>query len=100
MTSFTPRPPSGNVSVFLALFIFFMIFLTPVVPAASAMTRAAGRARSNSAKTDLRPGASLNQPPPAVISATKTDSFPDPNSDGKAEPGDTITYDVNVSNSG
>jgi uncharacterized repeat protein (TIGR01451 family) len=39
-------------------------------------------------------------PPTAIVSATKTDSFPDPNADGKAEPGDTITYDVNVSNSG
>lgn len=39
-------------------------------------------------------------PPSAIISATKVDSFPDPNSDGKAEEGDTITYDVNVSNTG
>jgi uncharacterized repeat protein (TIGR01451 family) len=39
-------------------------------------------------------------PPAAIITATKSDSFPDPDGDGKAEPGDTLTYDVNVSNSG
>ena len=35
-----------------------------------------------------------------AITATKVDSFPDPDGNGKAEPGDTITYDVNISNSG
>ncbi|HKG78708.1 MAG TPA: Ig-like domain-containing protein, partial [Pyrinomonadaceae bacterium] len=32
--------------------------------------------------------------------ATKTDSFPDPNMDGKASAGETITYDVNITNNG
>jgi len=69
------------------------------MPVAAAAGRAAGYAKSS--KKDIRPGASLNQPPPtAIINATKTDSFPDPNNDGKAEPGDTITYDVNISNTG
>jgi methionine-rich copper-binding protein CopC len=35
-----------------------------------------------------------------TITATKVDSFPDPDGNGKAEPGDAITYDVNISNSG
>ena len=34
------------------------------------------------------------------ISATKVDSFPDPDNDGKAAPGETITYDVNITNNG
>ena len=34
------------------------------------------------------------------ITATKTDSFPDPDLDGKAAPGETITYDVNINNGG
>ena len=42
--------------------------------------------------------------PPApfapTITATKTDSFPDLDADGKAAPGETITYDVNISNTG
>src|SRR3954471_11605290 len=98
MNSFTPRPQSGNKKVFLALFVSFLVLITPVMPVASATARAAGHAKSS--KTNIQPGASLNQPPPAIISATKTDSFSDPNSDGKAEPGDTITYDVNISNTG
>jgi methionine-rich copper-binding protein CopC len=35
-----------------------------------------------------------------AITATKTDSFPDLDGDGKAAPGETITYDVNITNSG
>ena len=35
-----------------------------------------------------------------LITATKVDSFPDVDGDGKAEPGETITYDVNVTNNG
>ncbi|HEX8282295.1 MAG TPA: PxKF domain-containing protein [Pyrinomonadaceae bacterium] len=35
-----------------------------------------------------------------IISATKTDAFPDPDNDGKAVPGDTITYTVQITNSG
>jgi uncharacterized repeat protein (TIGR01451 family) len=34
------------------------------------------------------------------ISATKVDSFPDLDGDSKAQPGETITYDVNITNSG
>ncbi len=35
-----------------------------------------------------------------AITATKTDSFPDPGGDGKAEPGQTITYTVQITNNG
>jgi uncharacterized repeat protein (TIGR01451 family) len=61
------------------------------MPVMAASARAAGRTSE-----------ALNAPPapPAIITASKTDSFPDPNNDGKAEPGDTITYDVNVANTG
>lgn len=34
------------------------------------------------------------------ITATKVDSFPDPDADGKALPGDTITYTVTIQNTG
>ncbi|MFL6254753.1 MAG: PxKF domain-containing protein [Pyrinomonadaceae bacterium] len=35
-----------------------------------------------------------------LITATKSDAFPDPDNDGKAVPGDTITYTVQITNSG
>jgi uncharacterized repeat protein (TIGR01451 family) len=84
MKIFHPRQHPSNVRVFIALLVSLVILVTPVVPAASGSPlRAAGFA-----------------PPSAVVTATKTDSFSDPNGDGKAEPGDTLTYDVNVSNTG
>jgi uncharacterized repeat protein (TIGR01451 family) len=74
------------------------------------MAREVGHAKLNSSDSGIRPAARNARgagnafdplsPPSAVISATKTDSFPDPNNDGQAEPGDTITYNVNVSNTG
>ncbi|HEY0408336.1 MAG TPA: Ig-like domain-containing protein [Pyrinomonadaceae bacterium] len=80
------------------------------MPLASVMAREAGLARSNLSDSAIRPAPDstrraanpfkLLSPPNAVITATKTDSFPDPNSDGQAEPGDTITYNVNVNNTG
>ncbi|HUQ30890.1 MAG TPA: Ig-like domain-containing protein, partial [Pyrinomonadaceae bacterium] len=68
---------------------------------AAASARSAGYLKS-SLLSKSRTGAPLDPSTPdtAIVSATKTDSFPDPNNDGKAEPGDTITYDVNVNNTG
>jgi uncharacterized repeat protein (TIGR01451 family) len=85
-----PRPPYlRHTRVFTALLVSFIILVTPVMPLASA-----------SAPGDGYSPVAAFSPPTAIISATKTDSFPDPDGDGKAEAGDTITYDVNVSNSG
>ncbi len=93
MRSFTPDPQLRNLKFFTALLIALIILVTPVMPVVAAAARSAGHAKS---------GEALKPPAPAttIISATKTDSFPDPNNDGKAEPGDTITYDVNVANTG
>jgi uncharacterized repeat protein (TIGR01451 family) len=66
--------------------------VTPLTPLVSASARSA--ARANSAL------AGAFDPAPTIVTATKTDSFTDPDGDGKAEPGQTITYDVNVANSG
>jgi hypothetical protein len=69
------------------------------MPVMAASARASGYLKSNSSG---RTSKSLNAPvaPPAIITASKTDSFSDPNNDGKAEPGDTVTYDVNVADTG
>jgi uncharacterized repeat protein (TIGR01451 family) len=65
--------------------------MTPVMPVASGSARYA---------VGYNPPAAAFVPATTVVTATKTDSFPDPDGDNKAEPGQTITYDVNVSNTG
>src|SRR5579885_1772139 len=103
-TSF-PRPRFQTLRVFTALLISYLMLVAPAVPLVSASTRAAAGVKSNSATDAVRPPvvsepAAALDPPTAIISATKTDSFSDPDGDGKAEPGQTITYDVNVANTG
>jgi uncharacterized repeat protein (TIGR01451 family) len=99
-TSF-PRHRFHTVRVFTAILISYLMLVAPAAPLVSA----SARAESHTATVGLRPAdasapAPALDPPAAIISATKTDSFPDPDGDGKAEPGQTITYDVNVSNTG
>lgn len=78
--------------IFVACLIISLMVLSPLAPMASAAPR-------STASTSLR---SEQPASPMVpdISATKVDSFPDLDGDGKAEPGETITYDVNITNSG
>ena len=92
-----------------AILAFFILIapLTPLLAASrsSARPSSAPRAASNNETarhaTTLPPASSLvNAPLAASIAATKTDSFPDPDGDGKAEPGQTITYAVTITNTG
>jgi hypothetical protein len=92
MKTFHPRQHSSNTRVFTALLISLVILVTPLTPLVSASARSA--AGANSAL------AGAFDPAPTIVTATKIDSFTDPDGDGKAEPGQTITYDVNVANSG
>lgn len=85
MKTFHPLQRPSNLRVFTSLLVAFVLLATPVVPAAT------GAARFNPAAA----------PATTIVSATKADSWDDSATpDGKAEPGQTITYDVNVSNSG
>jgi uncharacterized repeat protein (TIGR01451 family) len=102
----TPRPFFSNSRVLTSLFVSFVILVAPIMPVVSAQARLAGYL-SNSLIKEIKPvdaGSAKTAeplgPPSAIISATKVDSFADPNNDGKAEEGDTITYDVNISNTG
>jgi methionine-rich copper-binding protein CopC len=87
-----------------------MTLMAPIIPVAAAVKGAEART------TALRPVAKANLTPEdkmesylfkptaaaapvgPVITATKKDTFNDPNNDGKAELNDTITYDVNINN--
>ncbi|HEX8560198.1 MAG TPA: PxKF domain-containing protein [Pyrinomonadaceae bacterium] len=88
--------------MFLSLAISLSL-LTPLVPAAFGARRGAAGTRPAAATTPARSAATAA--PVALvfapsISATKADAFPDPDSDGKALPGDTVTYTVQVANNG
>jgi uncharacterized repeat protein (TIGR01451 family) len=79
-----------------------LVFL-PVLPATAAGVRAATAARGSKTATRARAVSPAPVAPPLVapsLSVTKVDSFPDPDGDGKAEPGQTITYNVTVTNNG
>src|SRR6185369_2588639 len=88
---------------FIACLIISLMVLGPLAPLSLASP-------SRSAKTEANTGAALPAPvpvPPATaapmvpaITATKVDALPDPDLDGKAAPGETITYDVNITNNG
>jgi trimeric autotransporter adhesin len=70
-------------------------FLTPLVPAAFSAGRA-GSPLVGAPRATTRAAALAVAP---IITATKSDAFPSHPS-GKAEPGDTITYTVQINNSG
>src|SRR5689334_19228279 len=69
--------------------------LSPLAPAAVGAGRAG--APTPVSRATVNPAALAVAP---SITATKSDSFPDPDSDGRAVPGDTITYTVQITNSG
>ncbi len=77
------------------------LILLPVLPSRPAHAAARRAEQSESAgRLKAAPSAPLAAPLVPAITATKTDSFPDPNNDDKAEPGDIITYSVTVMNNG
>ncbi|MBV9928792.1 MAG: cadherin-like domain-containing protein [Acidobacteria bacterium] len=93
-----------NLRAYVAAFVTYVMLAAQFAPLAAA---AAPRPAAPAQATPAAPAAPLRAAPapaPAplfapVISATKVDSFPDPNGNGKAEPGDTITYTVTITNS-
>src|ERR1041385_5924528 len=90
--------------IFIACLIISMMILGPLTPLSQASPSSSSRSRT--ANTKAAPASVPAAPAPVAapvvpnISATKVDSFPDPDADGKAAPGETITYDVNITNNG
>ena len=78
---------------FIACLIISLMILSPLAPMASG-------APSFSKRSEAAPAPDPAAPVAPSITATKTDSFPDPDMDNQAAPGETITYDVNISNGG
>ena len=98
-------PDTHTVSrTFVACLVIALMVLGPLAPlsqASPSSSRVAEAARPAPAEAEA---AAVPAPAPAPfvpsITATKVDSFPDPDNDGKAAPGETITYDVNITNNG
>jgi methionine-rich copper-binding protein CopC len=78
---------------FIVCLIISMMIMSPLAPLASA-------APSFSRRAEVAHTIDPTAPAVPSISATKTDSFPDVDADGKAVPGEMITYDVNITNGG
>jgi uncharacterized repeat protein (TIGR01451 family) len=77
-----------------------LIPVLPVRPAHAASDKGRNDSSESAARLNPAPVAALAAPLVPSLTATKTDSFSDPDGDGKAEPGDTITYNVTVTNNG
>lgn len=103
--------------IFISILVSYLMLIAPLAQVAVAAARsrqpinagarrADGQQRRTTPETQhaQSPGSnSLKEPqaPAAVaISATKTDAFADSDGDGKAELGETISYTVNINNSG
>ena len=91
---------SSVLRIFTACLLTFMTLLGPIAPVGAATISATTPSNPGSIKPNFKEEPNPLSPAVPNITATKTDSFPDPNIDGKADPGETITYDVNISNSG
>jgi methionine-rich copper-binding protein CopC len=87
---------SPILKAFIACLIISLLILGPVAQLSLASPGASSRVET--ATSTATPAAPVPLAP--AITATKVDSFSDPDANGKAEPGDTITYDVNITNSG
>lgn len=107
MNHLTPISRRRNTRAFIATIISYVMLAGQVAPLALAARGPAPRPAPKSAAATpatAAPVAAAPVPQPLVfapiITATKTDSFPDPDNDGKAEPGDVITYTVTINNTG
>jgi len=94
-------------TTFVACLIISLLILGPLTPLSLASPKSSAPAKALPPAAQPAPVASAPAPEPAPaapfvpsITATKVDSFADADGDGKAAPGEAITYDVNVTNNG
>ena len=103
MTETLANPHSWTRTL-VACLIISLLVLGPLAPLAPAASAAPKSTKSAAAVPPIESAAAPRLEPvtPLVpsITATKTDSFADADADGKAAPGETITYDVNITNNG
>ncbi|HLM57534.1 MAG TPA: Ig-like domain-containing protein [Pyrinomonadaceae bacterium] len=87
-----------------ACLLAYLLLCAQVAPLAMAAAPARPRAAAAPTTPDAASAPAQAAPAPQplalapAITATKTDSFPDPNNNQKAEPGDIISYTVTIKN--
>jgi hypothetical protein len=121
MNHHTPSSNRRNLRTFIASLLAYVLLTSQFAPMAMAFNGSADRRtparrpdleRKNTSETPTQErvdGSFAAVPVPLrvtalggapVITATKVDSFPDPDGDGKVSPGQTITYSVTITNTG
>lgn len=91
---------------FIATLLALVTLFAPLTPVAAQATRAAKLPAPQAGTPGGVKGGGVKSDPAAItpqavtITATKQDSFPDPDGDGKVGPSQTITYTVQITNSG
>ncbi len=116
-------PASDNrrhTRTFVATLLSYMLLTTQLTPLALAANSSAsrnvpaktsdiGRKKSEGPRSSPASNAFAPVPVPLrvtaaglapIITATKVDSFPDPDGDGRVSPGQTVTYSVTINNTG
>ncbi|MDT5157790.1 MAG: hypothetical protein QOH51_2147 [Acidobacteriota bacterium] len=106
MHHLTLIPRRRNIRAFIAAFISYLMLVGQIAPLAlAAHAPVPGPVQASGTPATTMTLAAQPAPAPLfatgpVITATKVDAFPDPDADGKAAPGATITYTVTISNTG
>ncbi|HEX8889752.1 MAG TPA: cadherin-like domain-containing protein, partial [Pyrinomonadaceae bacterium] len=121
MKSYIPRSSHSNLRVFNACLLSFLMIVMPLATLAASMRSSAPSAlpaseakpqpvqTENETKLVQAETKSESQHPSSTgffnffmpvgaVTATLTDSFPDPNGDGLADKGETITYTATINN--
>ncbi|HEV2706673.1 MAG TPA: Ig-like domain-containing protein, partial [Pyrinomonadaceae bacterium] len=94
-----------HVRALIAGLLSYVLLAAPFAVLAQRTSRGATSGTSTgTTQTAVPSTGTLDAPRPnatgPVITATKVDSFSDPDNDGKATPGQVITYDVTITNGG
>ncbi len=108
----TPKSHRRNVRSFIANLLTYLLVTSQFAPLTLGFDNLGVRTPDQNAGDVTRkqveappshapvPSRLMVNPPAPMITATKTDSFADGDMDGKAEPGETITYSITIQNTG
>jgi hypothetical protein len=112
MNKMSPVPSFRRARTSVAILLAYLVLFAPLAqisaqsvkvkraPQSTPQQPGKGKEGVGGAKNLTLPNLNAPAATGPVITATKDDAFPDPDNDGKALPGDTITYTVKITNTG